>query len=284
MWDSTKGAVTNPAAFISTHAKFDTYGNQYEATDALGNTATTAFDTTYQAFPVSVTSAIPDPTGQQGSGVAFTTSATYDYVTGLPLTATDANGQVTTMEYNDPLLRPTKVTAPNGQQTITEYGAGTDASTRYVKVSTQIDATDWKVGYSWYDGLGRAYRSQEVNSNGDIFADKQFDGQGRISRVSNPYRTGETLQWTTNVYDEASRVKEVDLTDGATVKTDYGVSTSGGIVGLTKQITDQAGKQRKGVSDALGNMVRVIEDPDGLNLSTDYTFDILGNLRKTAQG
>ena len=75
----------------------------------------------------------------------------------------------------------------------------------------------------------------------------------------------------------------VVLPDGAKVKTDYGVSTSG-IIGTTKQITDQAGKKRKGINDALGRMVRVIEDPDGASLNTDYVFDTLGNLRKTIQG
>lgn len=51
-----------------------------------------------------------------------------------------------------------------------------------------------------------------------------------------------------------------------------------------KQITDQAGKKRKGISDALGRMIRVIEDPTGQNLNTDYVFDTLGSLRKTMQG
>jgi RHS repeat-associated protein len=106
-----------------------------------------------------------------------------------------------------------------------------------------------------------------------------------VKRVSNPFRTGETKQWTTNTYDEASRIKEVTLQDGAKILTDYGVSVSG-MIGLTKQITDQAGKKRLGISDALGRMVRVIEDPGTgkLNYSTDYTFDTLGNLRKTVQG
>jgi hypothetical protein len=39
-------------------------------------------------------------------------------------------------------------------------------------------------------------------------------------------------------------------------------------------------KERKGISDALGNMVRVIEDPDGQNLVTNYVFDTLGNIEK----
>jgi YD repeat-containing protein len=67
----------------------------------------------------------------------------YDPTTGLSLTTTDANGQITTMEY-DAYLRPIKSIAPNGQQTITEYGLGTSESTRFTKVKTQIDGTNWK--------------------------------------------------------------------------------------------------------------------------------------------
>ena len=38
VWDSTKGAVTDPNAYLMTRAKFDIYGNRIEATDAKGNT------------------------------------------------------------------------------------------------------------------------------------------------------------------------------------------------------------------------------------------------------
>jgi hypothetical protein len=139
--------------------------------------------------------------------------------------------------------------------------------------------------------LGRAWKSEQVHSDGNIFVEKEFDAEGRVLRVSNPYRLtgdpcytgGQIVCWTTNVYDDASRVIEVVLPDGAKVKTDYAVSVTG-VVGVTKQITDQAGKKRKGFTDVLGRMVRVIEDPTGENLYTDYVFDTLGNLRKTTQG
>ena len=36
VWDSTKGTYTSSVAYISTSARFDNYGNQYEATDAKG--------------------------------------------------------------------------------------------------------------------------------------------------------------------------------------------------------------------------------------------------------
>jgi RHS repeat-associated protein len=104
-----------------------------------------------------------------------------------------------------------------------------------------------------------------------------------VKRITNPFRANETKQWTSNVYDESSRVKEVILPDGSKIKTDYAVSITG-VVGVLKTITDQAGKKRSGISDALGRMVRVTEDPDGENLSTDYVFDTLGNIRKTIQG
>ncbi len=287
VWDSTKGASTSSSAYIATHAKFDIYGNQYEAIDAKGNSTTTEFDATYHAFPIKVTSAVPDPTGINGSNTAFETTATYNTTTGLPLTTTDANGLETRITYDAATLRPlnVKVYYQNNQVGGTAETVYHDELNNYwVKSRQQTDTNVWAESLSYFDGLGRAYKAEEVNSQGNIFVEKEFDAQGRVSRVTNPFRSGETKIWTTNVYDESSRIKEVVLPDGAKVKTDYGVSTASGFIGVTKTITDQADKKRKGISDALGRMIRVIEDPTGQNLPTDYVFDTLGNLRKTTQG
>lgn len=286
VWDSAKGLVTNPAAYISTSARFDTYGNQYEVTDAKGNTTTTTFDTTYNAFPVQVTSPVPDPTGENGSNTAFVSTATFDYTTGLPSTTTDANGLETRIEYDPVTLRPrfTRTYFNNVQVgSISETVYHDETNNYWVKNRSQIDEYKWAETTTYFDGLGRAWKTEEINSNGNVFVEKEFDSEGRIKRVTNPFRANETKYWTTNVYDEASRVKEVILQDGATVKTDYGVSVTAPI-GVTKTITDQAGKKRKGYTDALGRMVRVVEDPTGQAFNTDYVFDTLGNLRKTIQG
>lgn len=285
VWDSTKGSVTNPAAYISTSARFDAYGNQYESMDAKGNTTVTTFDSTHHAFPIQVTSPIPSD-GVQGSNTAFVTSTTFDPITGLPLTTTDANGIETRITYDPVTLQPL-----NTKFYFNNIRVGSTAETTYhyepnncwVKNRSQIDTNNWSETITYFDGLGRTWKSEDVNANGNVFVEKEFDADGRVKRVSNPFRAGETKAWTTNVYDEASRVKEVILQDGATIKTDYGVSVTAPI-GVTKQITDQAGKKRKGISDALGRMVRVIEDPSGQALNTDYVFDTLGNLRKTIQG
>jgi RHS repeat-associated protein len=283
VWDSTKGAVTNPGAYLATHAKFDGYGNQIEAIDAKGFITTTVYDPTHQAFPIQSISAVPDPTGQRGSSSPFTTSTVYDATTGLALTTTDINGQMTTFEYDDPLLRTTRVIAPNGRQTITEYGAGTSASTRWARVRTQIDETKWSEATSRYDGVGRTYLTEKQDSDGDVFTETEFDVMGRVKRSTNPYRSGEAKQWTTPQYDDLGRTTKVVSPDGDDIGMIYGLST-GGVIGTTKTVVDQTGRERSGISDALGNMTRVYEGPVAINLFTDYVFDTAGNLRRTVQG
>ncbi|MCD9188612.1 MAG: hypothetical protein LUM44_19495 [Pyrinomonadaceae bacterium] len=287
VWDSGKGTVSNAAAYIATHAQFDNFGNQVKVWDAKGNMTETQFSATYgYAFPTQVTTAVPDPSGQNGSETAFVSSATFDPTNGLPLSTTNANGLETRIEY-DPVTLRRKNTKTFYQYAqvggVSETIYHDEPNNYWVKSRSQIDANRWAENITYLDGLGRAYKSEEVNSKGNIFVEKEFDADGRLYRVTNPFRNGEAKVWTTNIYDNASRVIEVVLPDGAKVKTDYGVSVAG-VVGVTKQITDQAGKKRKGISDGLGRMVRVIEDPTGQNLATDYVFDTLGNLRKTIQG
>lgn len=91
------------------------------------------------------------------------------------------------------------------------------------------------------------------------------------------------LDCTKPEYDDLSRTKKIVSPDTDDVQIAYALSTTGTAIGTVKTITDQAGKKRTGITDALGNMVRVIEDPDGSALVTDYVFDTLGNLRKTTQ-
>jgi RHS repeat-associated protein len=290
-WDSTKGAATDPNAYLTTHAKFDNYGNRVEATDAKGYVTLTEYDSTHHAFPVKTTSQAPDPDPglnpdglAHGSANAFETFTDFDYTTGLLLSTTDVNGQTTRMEYVDPFLRLTRLIPPaGGAQMISEYGLGTTEATRYVKVKKQTDANNWKEATSYYDGIGRTIKTKLNNSNGDVITETQYDNMGRVQQVTNPYRAGETVFWTTTTYDDLGRVTKITAPDSSKFQTSYDLS-SAGVIGTLKTNTDQAGKKRSGISDSLGRMVRVIEDPATQNLITDYVFDTLGNLRETIQG
>ena len=163
--------MTSSSAYIATHARFDSNGNQYESTDALGNTATTTYDSTYNAFPITVTSPVPDSTGTYGSNSAFVTYATFDPTTGLPLTTTDANNLKTEITYDSTTLRPLNVKTYNS---VTNTQVGGTSETVYhdevnnywVKSRSQIDADHWAENITYFDGLGRAYKTEEVNSHG----------------------------------------------------------------------------------------------------------------------
>ena len=83
----------------------------------------------------------------------------------------------------------------------------------------------------------------------------------------------ESAVYTTTSYDLVGRVTEVTTPDGATVATAY--------AGNTVTVTDQAGKVRKSLTDGLGRLIEVIEDPSpGLDYHTTYNYDVLDNLVK----
>jgi len=102
-------------------------------------------------------------------------------------------------------------------------------------------------------------------------------------RGSNVYRSSGSAAavnpsgiWTTTAYDKLGRVISVTTADNAVITTAYS--------GNQLTITDQAGKTRRSVSDALSRITQVVEDPNGLAYQTDYTYDAVGNLRRVAQG
>ena len=278
--------------FVQTHAQYDNFGNLRKSWDAKDKLSEVEYSATYNyAYPTKTISPVPSD-GVSGSLTPFETTTSYDFNTGKPTSATDANGQISTIEYNDPLLRPTKTIAPNGHQTITEYGAGTTAATRFVKVKTQIDATKWKEGYSWYDGVGRTIKSQSVDTSGDVFTETEYDNMGRAKKATNPYRTGETKLWTENFYDSLGRVTKVKTPDLAEVNTSYSLATTGGQFGEVETVTDEAGKLNRSITDALDNLIRVDEPNDAgqlgtidnPNQATIYNYDTRENLTHIVQG
>jgi len=52
-------------------------------------------------------------------------------------------------------------------------GAGTDSTIRYVKVSTQIDDTNWKVGYSSYDNRFTSGQGYTYYLSGNVVTDAE---------------------------------------------------------------------------------------------------------------
>src|ERR1051326_6270506 len=110
-----------------------------------------------------------------------------------------------------------------------------------------------------------------------MFRSRPSDALGRAYKTSNPFRprNSESAIWTTISFDALSRVISVTTPDSAAVTTSCPrKSVPAG---------DQAGKQRKSVTDALGRLTNVYEDPNGLNYQTSYTYDVLNDLTQVSR-
>ena len=278
---SSRWLNTTGANFTS-HAQYDQCGNVRLAWDArdtsLTNPSQIEYSAVYQhAYPTLNTS--PDPDGG-GLLVALATSSEYDAATGLVTSSIDANGQQTTYSYNDPLLRLTQVIRAAGDPTAknqTTYSYNDVART--VTVTSDLNSFQDNVLKSQilYDALGRHVESRTYEDNTNFIATQtHYDTMGRADMITNPFRPlQETPVWTTTVFDALSRVLTVTTPDNSVMSTSYS--------GNTVTVTDQAGQKRKSVSDALGRLTDVYEDPLGVNYQTTYGYDALDDLTTVTQ-
>ena len=279
--------------FLETHAQFDQCGNSVSSWNERNVQSQTHYSSTYShAYVTGSTSAVPDPNGTYGSNASLTTSTVYDATTGLILSTTDANGQVTTFSYQDdlgntdPLTRLRKTTRPDGGWTKTEYNDV--LGDLFVYTQIKQDDTHITKNYEYVDQMGRRSRSFISENGSDYLAtDTLYDGLGHTWKTSNAYRTTQrdgvaleshTANWTTSVYDAMDRVTLVTLADGATVQTAY--------EGVYTTTTDQAGKKRRQQTDALGRITRVDEPDNSGNLgavsspaqATSYEYNTNGQV------
>ncbi len=284
----TNGSVTGS---VSSYAKYDVVGNVLESIDARGNS-------TYFEFIDRFGSADGEARAQGGSAelgsqssfalatkvtnaVGHVTYTQFDFYSGKPVDAEDANGIISSGYYVDALGRPTKV--------ISAVGTASANQTTFVydDPNRTITSTSDKTSYndnalkseSVYDKMGRTIESRQYEGGSNYIVTKQeYDVLGRAYKSSNPYRPwqSESAVWTTTNYDALGRVISVTTPDNAVVSTSY--------AGDSVTVTDPAGKARKSRSDALGRLIEVYENPAGLNYLTSYAYDVLDNLRTVSQG
>ncbi|MGE0884106.1 MAG: RHS repeat domain-containing protein, partial [Blastocatellales bacterium] len=299
-WLNMSGATVQSypgGSYLETHAQYDQCGNLRKGWDANGKLAETFYADAFSdsvnrntfAYPTSGTTPVPDPSGYYASNQAFTSGTVYDFNTGKVVSTTDANNQTTTYSYRDdsnnidPLLRLRKVTLPAGLGE-TKYEFGDTPGNLYARTRTKQNATTWLDDYTYFDKLGRPWRSGHYEAaNSWSVKDTEYDTLGRVWRVSNPYLAANLTGainppgvWTTTTYDDLNRVLTVTTPDGSKVETIYS--------GVQVTVKDATNKQRRSVTDGLGRLKQVVEDPAGTPLQTDYTYDTLGNLTVVNQG
>ena len=316
-WDSAKSASLPSLGNMSIYnsqvltRSYDSYGNltdKYEPEvrthityDPTGSRVTRV-DTAYQT------------TAQRSIEYNWNTDGT------ALLSKKDLDNNQTTYFTYDNVGRQLITDEPDLRKTVTEY----DDLNRTVKVKNDLKTyTDGKLqSISHYDRLGRIKLVQKsdgspLSSYTDGIKTATYyrylpyyannPNVGRQVIATSPYRTSTdlTLEWTCTQYDLLGRVTEVASFNGSVpttlpsvkcenlpnptgiTRTVYDADT----LGNTVTITDPAGKARKQSSDVLGRLVTVVEDPSvvtppyaGLNYTTTYNYDILGNLTQVTQG
>jgi RHS repeat-associated protein len=287
------GAVTGS---ISNYSQYDVAGNVCKLIDARstpGNVIATTveYDDRYGA-PTTEARSNTAPAELSGlSSFAFPTKvinplghtmyAKYDYYNAQPVNGEDANGSVAAGYFNDQLDRPTQIRRAVGTLLENQTAFAYDDTNRIITTSSDRDANNDNLLVSkvLYDQIGRPTETRVYEGGSNyIVTQTQYDALGRAFKTSNPFRPwqSQTAIWTTQLYDALSRVTSVTSPDSAVVTTSY--------TGNAATVTDQAGKARKTVMDALGRVVQVYEDPAGLNYLTSYSYDVVGNLTGVSQG
>lgn len=174
----------------------------------------------------------------------LSTTLTYNNFLGVTQ-ATGQNTESVTVGY-DLAARPSQTTSPHGAVTTYSYSI-------MPNITTVVVNNRWTM--TTLDGLGRPI---QVETTGDgTKVETEYDScacspVGKMKRVSQPYAPGGQKYWTTYTYDGLGRTVSVQAPDGAS-------ATTYSYQGNTTTITDPAGKWKKYVNDALGNLIRVIE-------------------------
>ena len=278
---------SDPNASVTTF-KYDITGNTTEASLNCCNIKTWQYDAANQyAYPVSETK------GTGGS--TLTTSAEYNFPTGLVTKTKDENNQETIYEYETDTLRQKKATYPNGGYTQTEYSDKLISDSQqlvpgFVKTTTTLDANKTAQSYSYFDARGLPLRTATNTPDGWSVSATEYDNLSRPKKSYNPFYASTPTGAIPDVkgtevlsYDGLSRTTAVKLQDDTTVATAYN--------GTVITVTDQAGKQRRQTTDALGRVARVDEPDANGNLDangvpaqpTGYEYDGNDNLIKVTQ-
>src|SRR6185437_3710050 len=247
--------------WLTTLYSYDDLGNMVSSTDPGGHVTTYNFSDSWSgasciASGVKTYAFLTQITNQLNQRA----QASYYSCPGLVQSKRDENdilagGTGTTFTY-DTMNRLLTATSPDGGQT--SYNYHSDALP-FTITKTQLATPDPSIMSSViYDGLGRVKTgSLDSDPAGADITDTTYDNLGRKATVSNPHRptSAPTDGITTFAYDALNRPTSVVKQDGSAAGTSYS--------GNSVTMTDEAGKQRRVYTDALGRMTEVDEPTGG---------------------
>jgi RHS repeat-associated protein len=273
--------------YLDQHYVYDAWGNRTsvitynsEGTSAAfasanPQTATTNFETVYHTYVESEVNA-----------VSHTTSYTYDYDLGLPLTMTGPNGPDTTVTVSyDSFGRLLKVIRPGDTvNSPTMQFTYNDSSIPFsIQLSQKIQDGQFANFERFYNGLGLLIQTQTedavlMEGTKDIVTDTWYNGYGKVIKQSVPYSIPQqggfyepviNTYFTDTTYDIMGRTDLVTAPDGNQTKNHY--------FDLENQVEDPLHHFTRSLNDIWG---RVVEVHPALDPWIKYYYDPLDRLTK----
>ncbi|WP_460707501.1 polymorphic toxin-type HINT domain-containing protein [Myceligenerans halotolerans] len=205
----------------------DPIGRPVAVTDAAGRTSRTDY-VLAGGILTQTTTRTPDPDGS-GPLAAHTASTTFSKYRGVPTEVTDANGRVTTAQY-DRAGRLTRVWLPERQGTSAslqyDYTLSPSGVNAVTTRTLRADGVTYRKSTRLFDGLGRDIQTQaesvDAADPGRIITDTQYDDAGRVYQVQGPWFEPDTSPGTkivgTEEVPEATTRLEYDDAGRATAK------------------------------------------------------------------
>src|SRR5579864_3678054 len=279
---SLRGNLTTVSRWLNTstspvvsHTNWYDTGEAYQTIDPLGHTTTHSYSSSFAgAYPTQSCNALNQCAG-----------GNYDFTTGLLTSFTDANGKTSNYSY-DLMERLTLAQLPadpagNRPQTSFTYSAP-NVFPLNLQRTRSITASLNDVATNYYDGLGRAYRTQHTTPDGNSTVDTTYDGLDHVVQVTNPYysTSDPTYGVIQTQYDALGRATQVTKQDGSVSSVAYDYVPIQTVPGDCTKSIDEAGKQRLTCSDGLGRLIEVHEPGDNFNGSqAQGSFSVGGSLQ-----
>jgi RHS repeat-associated protein len=261
---------------------------QYTDAGALASIATAGQVLSVLQYSAAGGYALPDSV-RSGDGTAqITTELEWELATGKPLSATRF-GRRTQYGYDD-ARRLTSVTDPYRGSIQRTFGSDGLSHTDKISDSAGQHRIDLETAVNGFALPKRVVRRPAIGpltglgppATQELF---EYDGRGRLAQYAPPHvSVGASPMWRKFDYDALGRLVSTVMPDGSAASKSYvGLAPPQNVLpaGTIRKETDTHGRTLFIVTDALGRVTQVLEEPPvpGASwVSTQYHYDARSNL------